>query len=94
MTVDALLFDQIYEITDYVFYLQNSVVLHKRPSEKVLDTHHKIIKLMLPCLVLVREPRVERCGFDVGGRFDHLRHDAATKHNLVIEIILYLEYFL
>lgn len=54
----------------------------------------QVAGVAVPCLVLVREPRVERCGFDVGGRFDHLRHDAATKHNLVIEIILYLEYFL
>lgn len=33
----------------------------------------------LPCLVRVREAWVERCGFDVGGRFDHLWHFAATK---------------
>lgn len=39
------------------------------------------IKLLstLPCLILVREARIVRRRFDIRGRLDHVRHDAAKK---------------
>lgn len=42
----------------------------------------------LPRLVRVREPRVERRGFDVGGRFDHLRHFDCNETQLIFRYFI------
>lgn len=48
------------------------------------DGGHQVVKIIniLPCLVLVREPRIKRCGFDVCWRFDHFGHFTVTKEQL------------
>lgn len=42
----------------------------------------------LPCLVRVREPRVEWRGFDVSGRFDHLWHFDCNETQLVFRFFI------